>query len=1011
MATGTPSRDTTRTAVAILAVAGFVLVAAVLPVLGGEAPGSSLLPESVDRDLTRDGDGGALERALGGAGAGTGGQAGATGSQGGAGGGTVDDDLVEGLFSSLEDGGGAPPAGEGQDDSSGGGEGAGRFGALNPGDRTGVGSSDSPVSESTRNRSATPHFVVRSSHPGYWRTGAYETYTGSDWTVDERPEPGDWPRRPSTAPTARETVVQRYRLLRPATALPGVYEPTAVDGDVADRLEITDQGALRAPSTLPANTTYTVESRAPPRSPDRLRAAGRDYPPSIERTYTELPADTPDRLERFTDDLTADTDTPYESALAIERWLEANKGYSLQASHEGANVADQFVFEMDQGYCEYFATSMAVMLRTQDIPARYVVGYSTGEPIGNGSYLVRGMNAHAWVEVYVPETGWVRFDPTPGQSRLAGESETLARAIEEGDAESTARRFFEESADGDGGDPTARGSDDDATDGDAPDVTDVTDRYNHTEEGSPAETFDPSGGPSYGITLEDDPVPGSTVSVAVTRNGEPATGVVVTFDGDPIGTTDASGIVVGEVPYTARLVVDVEAGTAGGAGGGVGLLRSVAVPDVAGDSVADGPTVATRRGVTDNETNTSRTFDVPTTIAVTVDGDTAPTEAVTVGATIRDSPVAGATVTLDGDAVAETDDSGEATVTLPAAERTTLVVRRGDAVGNRTLSLANVSVETSGFALPGLSVTVTVTDDGDPVEGATVSVGDRTVETGADGTASVSLPVATGATVTVETPYGISKSEPVHYRFLTAGAVALLVLLVLAGAVVARRRAAAAGISVPEQLVVAVRWLGAAFVAGLVGLALRVEHLSARVPVLAGRLLARLRAVVGEVVAAVRAVDVRRLLAVVPGPRTVLAWLVGWLGGATASLGSAAPFGDATGEDSPTGPSDSSQAATDLDPRERIRVAWRAFRARLPVSDPRSKTPAELARTGLDAEFPADAVRTLRDAIQAVEYGQRDPSSYVTDVEAAAHSLATHDEPESVADGAGGPLDDEGDGS
>ncbi|MFB6151211.1 MAG: DUF4129 domain-containing transglutaminase family protein, partial [Haloarculaceae archaeon] len=90
-----------------------------------------------------------------------------------------------------------------------------------------------------------------------------------------------------------------------------------------------------------------------------------------------------------------------------------------------------FLFEMDAGYCTYYATTMVTMLRTQDIPARFVVGYTPGERVDRDEWVVRGYNAHAWVEVYFPDVGWVRFDPTPAQPRRAAEQEELAQAREQ----------------------------------------------------------------------------------------------------------------------------------------------------------------------------------------------------------------------------------------------------------------------------------------------------------------------------------------------------------------------------------------------------------------------------------------------------------------------------------------------------------------------------------------------------------------------------------------------------
>ena len=69
-----------------------------------------------------------------------------------------------------------------------------------------------------------------------------------------------------------------------------------------------------------------------------------------------------------------------------------------------------------KGYCEYFATAMVMLLRELNVPARYVVGYLPGQKQADGSWLVERSAAHAWVEVYFPNHGWLEFDPTPGNS-------------------------------------------------------------------------------------------------------------------------------------------------------------------------------------------------------------------------------------------------------------------------------------------------------------------------------------------------------------------------------------------------------------------------------------------------------------------------------------------------------------------------------------------------------------------------------------------------------------------
>jgi len=76
-----------------------------------------------------------------------------------------------------------------------------------------------------------------------------------------------------------------------------------------------------------------------------------------------------------------------------------------------------FLFERKEGHCEYFASAMAVMLRSLAIPSRVVNGFRGGEFNDlNGQYVVRASDAHSWVEAYFPGHGWVGFDPTPASS-------------------------------------------------------------------------------------------------------------------------------------------------------------------------------------------------------------------------------------------------------------------------------------------------------------------------------------------------------------------------------------------------------------------------------------------------------------------------------------------------------------------------------------------------------------------------------------------------------------------
>jgi transglutaminase-like putative cysteine protease len=159
---------------------------------------------------------------------------------------------------------------------------------------------------------------------------------------------------------------------------------------------------------------YTAEADTRDPEPYVLNSTSTDYPPRIATLYLQLP--TLDlRIGRLARQVTASAYSNYKRARAIELYLQSNFGYTLELP--GMREADplaRFLFERKKGHCEYFASSMTMMLRTLGIPARVVNGFRGGEYNDlTSSYIVREKDAHSWVEAYFPEYGWVTFDPTP----------------------------------------------------------------------------------------------------------------------------------------------------------------------------------------------------------------------------------------------------------------------------------------------------------------------------------------------------------------------------------------------------------------------------------------------------------------------------------------------------------------------------------------------------------------------------------------------------------------------
>ncbi|WP_232343100.1 transglutaminase TgpA family protein [Halosimplex litoreum] len=269
-------------------------------------------------------------------------------------------------------------------------------------------------------------FRVESDAESYWKVGSYDRYTGDGWI--RTGSSYSYSGRIQGPPGQSRAVGQTVTAIDEISVLPAAWKPVDIDGSVSDRARVTDLDGLELDGSLARGERYSVTSRVPVASARDLRSAGTDYPSAVAERFTRLPSSTPDRVAERTARITARADSPYATARVVERWLENNKNYSLDVERPRGNTADEFLFERNAGYCTYFATTMVTMLRTQDIPARMAVGYTPGERVAEDEWVVRGYDAHAWVEVYFPDVGWVRFDPTPAGPREAAEQGELADA-------------------------------------------------------------------------------------------------------------------------------------------------------------------------------------------------------------------------------------------------------------------------------------------------------------------------------------------------------------------------------------------------------------------------------------------------------------------------------------------------------------------------------------------------------------------------------------------------------
>ncbi|WP_135305336.1 transglutaminase family protein [Haloarcula amylovorans] len=278
--------------------------------------------------------------------------------------------------------------------------------------------------------SPTVRFTVESEEPRYWRVAAYDRYTGDGWvrTGNASPYGGN---QLSGPPGDSRPLRQSFEAESAIGTVPAAWKPVQYDGGVD--VKLTTHRGFQPTEQLDAGDSYEITSEVIVATPRQLREAGEDYPDSVTQRYLQLPDSTPDRVRETTTTLTANAENPYETALVVERWLQNEREYSLEVDKPDYNVADRFLHEMDRGYCVYFATTMVTMLRTQGIPARFAVGYTSGEQVDENRWVVRGLNSHAWVEAYFPDHGWIQFDPTPSGPRESAEQDRVDEARSDGD--------------------------------------------------------------------------------------------------------------------------------------------------------------------------------------------------------------------------------------------------------------------------------------------------------------------------------------------------------------------------------------------------------------------------------------------------------------------------------------------------------------------------------------------------------------------------------------------------
>jgi transglutaminase-like putative cysteine protease/archaellum component FlaG (FlaF/FlaG flagellin family) len=252
----------------------------------------------------------------------------------------------------------------------------------------------------------------------YWRSQTFDHYTGSGWTLTTNRTvelDADQPLHPNLGTLLKDfkLVTQHVTRYQPMQAVLVTGELLALDQPATVTWRSPDDFA----GASTPSRTYTAESQVPLVTVESLRRAGSNYPEQIRQEYLQLPDSLPVRVRNLAFEITSTQTNPYDQATAIEAYLRQYP-YTLDvpAPPDGRDVADFFLFDLQQGYCDYYATTMVVLARAAGIPARLVVGYSSGTyNETNGTFIVVNKNSHAWVEVYFPGAGWIEFEPTTNQ--------------------------------------------------------------------------------------------------------------------------------------------------------------------------------------------------------------------------------------------------------------------------------------------------------------------------------------------------------------------------------------------------------------------------------------------------------------------------------------------------------------------------------------------------------------------------------------------------------------------
>ncbi len=269
-----------------------------------------------------------------------------------------------------------------------------------------------------------------------WRGLALDTFDGQAWSraranVRESYIRGERDLIQVGYPTDRENLVLQTFFLEPLDTpiLFGLPQVAGIVGNFPVLFkDVYDSISFHRSSE---RVTYKALSDTGLPAENLLRADAAEYS-GRDRRYLQLPKQLNPRVRELANRVAGGAGNAYDEARAIEYFLQTDFGYTLDQKAGGDDPLADFLFNVREGHCEYFATSMAVMLRTRGIATRVVNGFQQGEYNETADiFVVRQRNAHSWVEVYFPSQDvWVPFDPTPAAGQnLTGATVGITAAV------------------------------------------------------------------------------------------------------------------------------------------------------------------------------------------------------------------------------------------------------------------------------------------------------------------------------------------------------------------------------------------------------------------------------------------------------------------------------------------------------------------------------------------------------------------------------------------------------